>query len=115
MGRRRLRLFVLAGFVLVALAGTGCSGPPEAPTYRIGCDDPGGDPFVFTVRYGDEEATVDLPPRFSRPTLVLPQVRAASGARFVGDGVLFWTHGEHIRLDVDGLSFGPCAFRPLGE
>ena len=72
----------------------------------------GGEAFTFTVRTGPGEVGIRLPERFGNRSLVLPQVRAASGSKFEGEGVLFWISGEHVRLDVDGQTFGPCAERP---
>ncbi|MGI9175589.1 MAG: YbaY family lipoprotein [Rhodothermales bacterium] len=92
-------------------------GMPPLPTGRTllyGCDVPGsgGEAFTFTVRPGPGEVGINLPERLGNRSLVLPQVRAASGSKFEGEGVLFWVSGERIRLDVDEQTFGPCAERP---
>ncbi len=97
--------------------GPDAGGMTPLPTGRIlvyGCDAPGGEAFTFAVRPGPGEVGIELPERFGRRSLALPQVRAASGSRFEGDGVLFWVSGEHVRLDVEGQTFGPCAERPEG-
>lgn len=81
-----------------------------------GCDDPDGQPFAFSVRYIGEAVELGLPDRFARPGLVtVPEVRATSGSKYEGDGILFWTAGERVRLDVDRVTFGPCAQRPPGD
>ncbi len=92
----------------------GDSAPP-LPTGRTlvyTCDVPGGEALTFAVRPGSGEVGITLPERFENRTLVLPQVSAPSGSKFEGEGVLFWISGEHIRLDIDGQTFGPCAERP---
>lgn len=92
------------------------AGVETQPTLIYGCDDPGGEPFAFSVRYVGEAVEMGLPERFGRPgAVIVPRVRAASGSKFEGDGILFWTAGERVRLDVDGVSFGPCAERPESE
>ena len=64
--------------------------------------------FELVTRTGPGEIAVWLPPQFSRPYLVLGQTRAASGARYEGDGVLLWTHGAEALLEVDGVRQKPC-------
>ncbi len=87
---------------------------PAALTY--GCDDPAGEPFTFGVRFREEAVELRLPERFHRPASVtLSQVRAGSGSKYKGDGILFWIAGEEARFDVDGESFGPCAERPADQ
>lgn len=66
------------------------------------------DPFQLVLRNGPGEIALWLPPRFGRPYLVLGQRRAASGARYEGDGVLVWTHGATAIVEVDDQSFGEC-------
>lgn len=85
---------------------------PAARTLVYGCDAPDGEAFAFTVRTGPGEITIELPQRFGNRSLVLPQVPAASGSKFEAGGVLFWVSGAHVRFEVDGQAFGPCAQRP---
>lgn len=86
------------------------------PALTYGCDDPAGEPFSFTIRYVGKAVEMGLPERFGRPgSVTVPQVRAASGAKFEGGGILFWTAGQRVRVDVDGVSFGPCAQWPESE
>jgi membrane-bound inhibitor of C-type lysozyme len=49
-----------------------------------------------------------LPARFGRSDLVLGQVRAASGAKYEGDGVVVWTKGDEALLEVDGATYPGC-------
>jgi putative lipoprotein len=94
--------------------------PPEMPakagdgfaagtTAVFDCSDPDGGDFDFVMRTGPGEIAVWLPLRFNRPYLVLGQIRAASGARYEGDGVTVWTHADEALLIVDGEQFGGCA------
>lgn len=58
----------------------------------------------FTARTGPGEIALWLPDRY----VVLPQVRAASGARYEDGGVLFWSKGDGALLTVDGQAFEGC-------
>lgn len=49
-----------------------------------------------------------LPGRFDPRTRALEQVRAASGARYEGGGVLFWNRGDEALLRVDGEEYSGC-------
>ncbi len=94
-----------SGVWVVCLLGlavpAGCSwlpppAPPQPPpsgvpgTYSYVC--PGG--YRFTVQVYPGGATIVLPDR----TVELQQVEAASGVRYGGDGVLFWTRGTEAML-----------------
>ncbi len=76
------------------------------------CADPDGGDFHTTVRTGPGELAVWLPERFGERYLVLGQDHAASGARYRGDGVMVWTHGDEAMLEVDGQSFTGCTSAP---
>ena len=60
------------------------------------------------VRYGLGEAAIWLPARYT----VVSQVRAASGARYEGDGILFWNKGDEAMLEVDGVRYQNCKRNP---
>jgi putative lipoprotein len=60
------------------------------------------------VRQGAGEVALYLPER----TVVAPQVQAASGAKYAGGDVVFWSTGDEATLDVGGRSVGPCRLVP---
>ena len=66
------------------------------------------DELTFTAHFAEQEAQLALPERFHAATPTLPQVTAASGARYAGDQVVFWSNGPEALLEIDGVSFYPC-------
>lgn len=82
---------------------------PQTPgeTVVYNCQSNAGE-FSFATRTGPGELAVWLPPRFERPYLVLGQVRAASGAKYEGDGVHVWGKGGDAMLEVDGETIRGC-------
>lgn len=86
------------------------SGPPQRPgqTFVFECGADSTEALSFVMRTGPGETALWLPPRFGRPYLVLGQTRAASGARYEGDGVVLWTKGRGARLEVDGEALPAC-------
>lgn len=62
----------------------------------------------FIMKNGPGEIALWLPKRFGHPYLVLGRVRAASGARYEGDGVTVRTKGDDASLVVDDESFTGC-------
>ena len=72
----------------------------------------GGQSFDFTIRTGPGELAVWLPARFGGRYVVLGQTRAASGARYEGDGVVVWNKGSEALLEVEGQSFAGCLENP---
>jgi len=100
-----------------AAASADSEGMPPLPTDRdvvYVCDTPEGQSFAFIVRPGPDEVGITLPRRFGGRQLVLPRVRAASGAKFEEGDVLLWMHGSRVRLDVDGRTC-TCSERPPEE
>jgi membrane-bound inhibitor of C-type lysozyme len=79
-----------------------------ARTFVWDCTAPDGETFSVTARTGPGELAVWLPPRFGRSDLVLGQVRAASGAKYEGDGVVVWTQGDEALVEVDGATYPGC-------
>lgn len=77
-------------------------------TFAFDCEDAEGGSFSFTMKTGPGEAALWLPERFGERYLVLGQVRAASGVRYEGDGVVLWTKGDEALLEVDGERFEGC-------
>ncbi|GMR17080.1 MAG: hypothetical protein BMS9Abin32_136 [Gammaproteobacteria bacterium] len=64
--------------------------------------------FSFVTRNGPGEIALWLPPALGKPYLVLGQIRAVSGARYMGEGVLVWNKGDTALLEVDGRQYGGC-------
>lgn len=83
------------------------TGPDAAPvssrTLIFVCD--AGE---FHVRMSPGQVELVLPDR----TLVLPQVPAASGARYQEGQTLFWDRGNEARLEIDGKVYTGCIRRP---
>ena len=84
--------------------------PPPRParTLAFDCEDRDDAAFRFTLWVRDDEATVWLPPRFGGGSVLVDQVRTASGARYEGDGVAVWTQGAEARLEVRSATFSGC-------
>ncbi len=83
-------------------------------TVEFTCTPPDEAAFTFSVTTGPGEVGLVLPERFGGRSLVLPQVRAASGARFEEGGVTFWNKGDEALLQVDGQTFEGCVVRAAG-
>lgn len=109
-----------ASILFIAALSNACSDPvagqhetppmmPQTPAQTVvyECQSNAGE-FTFTTRTGPGELAVWLPRRFGRPYLVLGQVRAASGSRYEGDGVVVWSKGEEALLEVDGETIRGC-------
>ena len=90
----------------------GSEGSPTEPgrTFTFRCTPPDEAAFTFTVTFATDpgEAAITLPERFGGRSLVLPQTRAADGARFEDDGVVFWNKGDEALLEVAGQTFQGC-------
>ncbi|MDH4047259.1 MAG: MliC family protein [Gammaproteobacteria bacterium] len=82
--------------------------PTFSPTSVFDCGDTAGGAFSFVIKAGPGEIAIWLPPRFGRPYLVLGQSASASGAKFEGDGITVWTHGDEALLKVDNQRFQGC-------
>lgn len=118
----RLRLTAGQGGVLTfeGASEAGTMAPqPTGETFVFECAAPSeGEAFSFTARTGPGELAVWLPGRFAEEGtqeryLVLGQVRAASGARYEGDGVVVWTRGaDEALLEVGGQTFTRCTSNP---
>lgn len=82
---------------------------PQQParTYVFDCDSNAG-PVRVVTRAGPGELAIWLPEPPGGRYLVLGQVRAASGAKYEGDGVVFWNRGEEAMLSVDGIGYPGC-------
>lgn len=84
----------------VANPGAGAS---PSQTLVFICD--GGE---FHVRMKLGQVELMLPDR----TLVLPQVPAASGAKYQEGRTVFWNQGNEARFEVDGKVYSSCIRRP---
>lgn len=84
--------------------------PAQQPgqTAVFDCESNTGGIRVVT-RTGPGELAVWLPESPGLRYLVLGQVRAASGAKYEGDGVVVWTKGDEAQLSVDGSTWQRCA------
>jgi putative lipoprotein len=105
----------LAARLLLLLATAACAGPvgpspPPTParqparTFVYRC--PSGPGFVARVEPG--AAWLFLPGR----TVRLAATPSASGARFEGEGMVFWTRGEQATLEVAGQASTGCRNDP---
>jgi putative lipoprotein len=75
---------------------------PRSNTLVFACES-----VEFVVRMGTGQVELVLPDR----TLVLPQVPAASGARYQEGHAVFWSHGDAARFEIDGKVYPACTRR----
>ena len=76
--------------------------PPDPGALVFTCDD-----VEFLVRVSSSQVELVLLDR----TLVLPQVPAASGAKYQQGSTLFWNRGDEARFEVDGRTYPACTRR----
>ncbi len=71
----------------------------------------------FIMKNGPGEIALWLPKRFGHPYLVLGQVRAASGARYEGDGVTVMRSGAALihSIDRSTTTNGACLVHSTGK
>lgn len=106
---RALGLFVPLLFVAAcASGGDGGLRTPGGPetgsgVYVFACDDD----FRFSIRVHPE--SVDL--RYGLTEVTLPQVIAASGTRYQGEGYTFWSKGLEALLEGPGIAYDGCQGR----
>lgn len=77
--------------------------PPPSRTLVFVCD-----ACEILVRTSPGQAELVLPDR----TLVLPQVPAASGAKYQEGRKLFWNKGDEALFEIDGKTYTGCIRRP---
>ena len=65
--------------------------------------------FELVVRTGPGEVVLYLPGRYA----VLPQVRAASGVKYEGEGLLLWMKGDEALFEMDGARYTGCQRTPM--
>lgn len=71
----------------------------QAATLSYHCDG-----LEFTVRYEGDHVILHTP----KQTYTLPQVRSADGAKFEGDGTMFWSKGEDAVVTLAGKPYTNC-------
>jgi putative lipoprotein len=86
-------------------AATGAESP-RSQTLVFACND-----AEFIVRISPGEVELVLADR----TLVLPQVPAASGAKYQAGRSLFWNQGNEARIEIEGKTHPACTRRPESE
>jgi putative lipoprotein len=77
--------------------------PPPSQVLVFVCDE-----GEFRVRMSMDQVELVLPDR----TLVLPQVAAASGAKYQEGRTVFWNKGNEARFEIDGKVYLACIRRP---
>lgn len=107
---RILRPAALAGLLLLAACAPPRVAPAPAPpetgigtagvayVYDCGAGD------RFSVRVTRDSATLRLGAR----SVTIPQVVAASGTRYEGQGIIFWSKGLEAMLEMSGASRQGC-------
>ena len=110
--------FSAAVLVLSVCSVTGCapfSQPPTAAPADTAPPEETGQTFVyecdgldFTVHMRADGITLWLPDR----PVALPQVRAASGAKYQGEGMTFWSKGDEALVEIDGKRYSGCTGNP---
>lgn len=101
-------LFCLIGVLLAACTGTQQTGEEEqepqrylpGQVYVYECV--GG--YRFTAHITEDRAELILPER----TAALSQVEAASGAKYAGEDVTFWSKGAEAQLETSGATYQRC-------
>ena len=82
------------------------AGPDAEDAGRVLVYDCGGLSFTVRLEAKDaEEAELLLPDR----SLVLSRAPSASGARYSGDGTVFWDRGDEARLELTDRVFPDCS------
>lgn len=74
------------------------------PTWHYRCDD-----VDFTFAPGDDE---NARLYFDNKTYQVKRIPSASGARYEGEGVMFWSKGRDGMLSVGGKSYEGCTGEP---
>ncbi len=121
---------VLLGAVL--LLGGGCGGDPwegrgaseTAPTAEeeslarrqaVQCRGTEGNVVTFRALVRPDSLALRLPAAFGGDTRLLASARAASGAKYEGDGVMVWSKGGSTTVEVDDRRLENCTLAPQTE
>ena len=103
----------LCALLLAALLVSGCAeggsseGDAHASTFDYAC----ADDFAFRVEIDGPTVRVFLP----ETTAELKRAEAASGAKYQGDGVTFWSKGDGALLQTPVGTHRDCAQRSSGS
>ncbi len=62
----------------------------------------------FITRLGPGEMALWLEDRY----LILSQVRAASGTKYQEGDIVFWSKGDQVTLELDGVRYADCRLNP---
>jgi membrane-bound inhibitor of C-type lysozyme len=68
-----------------------------------------GNGVLFSVRTVPGEATLFSPQALGAEVITLPQVAAASGARYAEGGVSYWNKGDFATFEIRERTFADCA------
>jgi len=103
-----LRYLILFGCLYLTACGSQQSTksmPPLEPgkTLVYECGE-----YEFIARTGPGEIALYLPGQY----VVLGQVRASSGVKYAGEGVVFWSKGDTATLDLGSRILGSCRLNP---
>ena len=71
-----------------------------------------GNGVIFSVRTVPGEATLLSPQALGAEVVTLPQIEAASGARYVSGDVGFWSRGGLATFEIRGRTFADCTSNP---
>ena len=82
-----------------SLAPPPAAAPGVASPVAFHCDG-----LDFTVQYDTDHVTLMAPGK----EYALPQVTAASGAKFQSDKATFWNKGREALVEIDGQSYANC-------
>ncbi len=95
--------------IVIALIITGCDtlsnkasadkSVEAARTRMYECDD-----YKFSTHTSPGKVTLYLPDR----TVILDQIRAASGAKYQNKDVLFWNKGDSALLKIEDKTWNSC-------
>ena len=72
---------------------------------RFTCTNPSGESLSLRTRTGPGELALWLPEQFESRYLVLGQTRAASGVRYAGEGIVFWSKGRQAQAQLNGINY----------
>ena len=71
-----------------------------------------GESLSVIARLGPGEIAVWPPSEWGGGYFVLGQVRAASGSRYEGDGLVVWVQGDEAMIEVAGERHSGCQLNP---
>ncbi|WP_232798227.1 COG3650 family protein [Salinibacter altiplanensis] len=127
-GWKGLRYVVGSALLEIVLLGGGCGGgqasqdatempltnEEDAPARRfvVQCTRADGDGGTFRALVRPNVLVLRVPASFGGDTRRLRSVRAASGAKYEGDGAWLWSKGRRATVEIDGRCFQDCTLAP---